>query len=444
MVSSTTTTALRWRARLVKDALQPELVGTADDSRIQVDGGSNEILNMMNRTMFSDDYQELPQQQQQQQQQVYEDYSSDKNTRRRSSFLLPTNRFPFSSLLCRTMGCVGRSGCCGCLGSSSKTTTCWYNGWIRLVTLVSIWTTIQAAIEYGPRSWYMALYCTCTVTLCAGIWYQLERLDVLRNIRDQVRHSRQAQHRLSLQVQVQFRQLETLEWQQAALQQSAQDLQSLVKISGRSVEQWQRVAHEWRTVQAQLQQALHQQVQQQMLAVVLECDVDRNFELDGKEWQLLQVRLNAMPGLELILDDGTSSSNSNSDDKHPTKDQILLDDDDDDDDNEDDKKGQNNRQKKHDFENRNRQSVIETLRILQQHEQQQQRKQQQQQHSPRPLFASPKRPAAATTTSATIIPLTPHIRVKLDPQQALLSWKTARQAKRRQQQQQQKSQAPPS
>eukprot|EP00523_Entomoneis_sp_CCMP467_P007162 CAMPEP_0168723674 /NCGR_PEP_ID=MMETSP0724-20121128/3238_1 /TAXON_ID=265536 /ORGANISM="Amphiprora sp., Strain CCMP467" /LENGTH=65 /DNA_ID=CAMNT_0008770391 /DNA_START=63 /DNA_END=256 /DNA_ORIENTATION=- len=40
--SSNTATALRWRARTVKDAVHPDLVETADDSRIHLSVASNE------------------------------------------------------------------------------------------------------------------------------------------------------------------------------------------------------------------------------------------------------------------------------------------------------------------------------------------------------------------------------------------------------------------
>ena len=366
MVSSHTTTALRWRARMVKDAIQPELFGTADDSRIQLslnhdyydddDDNNNNNKNMKNNSsmdtsfFFVHDDNDEDRKRHSQQQQSRGGVGS-------GPFLLPShNRCPLF-LLC--IACLGKSS--SWRGSSSWS-SCWKGVMIRCMTLSSVLTTVWAAVEYG-RVWYMAIYCTCTVTLCACIWYQLERFHILHNIRYQVKQSQQAHHRLSLQTEALWRQLERGEIQLNNLQGVAVDMEAITKRTGRSVQYLQRLVHEWKWIQQQMQQQLQQQVQQQILNIILDCDVDQNFVLSGTEWKRLQLRLQSLDGMELqFVDCDDDDKNVKKQQNNRNNNMILKDEDDEDENQQQEKKDK----KEDDPYSTSSVGVIEVLRVLQQ------------------------------------------------------------------------------
>ena len=466
MVSSHTTTALRWRARMVKDAIQPELFGTADDSRIQLslnhdyydddddDNNNNNNKNMKNNSsmdtsfffVHDDNDEDRKRHSQQQQQQSRGGVGS-------GPFLLPShNRCPLF-LLC--IACLGKS-------SSWRGSSCWKGVVIRCMTLSSVLTTVWAAVEYG-RVWYMAIYCTCTVTLCACIWYQLERFHILHNIRYQVKQSQQAHHRLSLQTEALWRQLERGEIQLNTLQGVAVDMEAITKRTGRSVQYLQQLVHEWKWIQQQMQQQLQQQVQQQILNIILDCDVDQNFVLSGTEWKRLQLRLQSLDGMELQFvdcdDDDDDDKNVKKQQNNRNNNMILKDEDDEDENQQLEKKDK----KEDDPYSTSSVGVIEVLRVLQQLPPQAQQQQQaiRKHHSSsshhRRYYTPPlhrklswTRRNSTTTNqqqdddddddnnkTKTTVYLTDRIRVQLDPQVL------GRRRRRREQQQHTQQKQPP-
>lgn len=263
------TTALRWRARIVKDAQHPDLAGTNDDSRIHLSVASGE------------------------------DFSEAHKKDQGPHF----KQHNYYNLL-------------GSFLRNQNNPMNWMNLGIRLMALAATFCAVVATIGH-ERTWWMAIHCTCTVVLSGVLLYQLERFYRLQGIRHQVRKVRQAVQRLSVQREALFRQVTQAE-------HTLKDLQHVESQMGTITQAWNHDVHkimdkvaEYKVIHEQLQELLEQELQQHLMDVVLTSDADGNFELTPREWKRLKLRLQNVPGLRW------ESTNA-------TNDLIMFDDDDDD------------------------------------------------------------------------------------------------------------------
>ena len=343
-----------------------------------------------------------------------------------SRLLLPSNRFPLWLLCCRTMTYV----CCGgkvAPNDDKNDTMSWTTAVIRLGTLGTVVVTVVATLDYG-RSWIMALYCTCTVTVCMVIWYQLERFHVLHQVRQELQRTRLAHQRVSLQTQVLWQQLERMQHVQDDLHhtvvaplQEWMDQQQQTESLSFSWTRWHELAQEWNHVQEEMDRALQLELQQQLLTVVLDCDVNGDFVLSDREWRQLQVRLHHIPGLDAVIQQQPPPQEQPQQEplEEATTSTNLVQDSDDDDDDDQDTTNKDTKGSKH--KDTNCRSVIEVLRMVQQHQQHHERKQQQQQSHYRQHYPKTKAstPVGTFSSTARTIQLTPHVQVQWDPEQAL-------------------------
>lgn len=170
--------------------------------------------------------------------------------------------------------------------------------WSRIFkTLAAASSGVALYVLEVDMSWYTAIASSLQIFLSIVLVYAMRRLRIMGSVRQQVQYARQRVNSLATQNERLYRQLQHLDGMSSRLESVRHEMSKLIGKQDPT-----RLIHcveRWRVIQQELNAALREQVQQEIIRAVVLTDADSNFVLSAQELERLILRLNNMPGVKL-------------------------------------------------------------------------------------------------------------------------------------------------